>query len=313
MSKLNTTNHPKRLDANETALLQRQLVKVKSKSYDEKYKSLRAAMLIPVNTDVASGTKFIDWTQFSRLGQAKIIANYSKDFPRTDIAVTEKRAFVRGLGDSFGYNIPEIRAAQNAGVPLNQRRANNAMEIVELLIDDIAWEGDSEYKLQGLIDYPGIQEYTVPNDGTGTTKTWSTKTPDQIVRDVSQLFTTVITGTNRVEEPDTLLLPSDQFELINSTRMTDGDTTTIMQFIMKNNVHVKAIEWVIQLEGAGSGSTDRMMCYPRNPNNLTLEIPQAPEQFDADKEGMEYVVPVHAETAGVIVYYPLAIAFGDGI
>jgi hypothetical protein len=315
MGQLNISNHPKRLDANETAFLERQLVQVKRKSYDVKYKALRAASLIPVNTETPSGTKYIDWTSFSRIGQAKIISNYSKDFPRTDIAVEEKRAYVKGIGDSFGYNIPEIRAAANANppLPLNQKRANNAMDIVNRKIDDIAWSGDTEYKLQGFIDFPGIQEYTVPADGTGSSKKWIDKTPDQIVRDVSGLFTTVISGTNRVEEPDSLLLPSDQFEYINSTRMTDGDSTTIMQFIMKNNVHVKAIEWVLELEGAGAGSTDRMMAYPRDPDIVELNIPQPVEMFEADKEGMEYVVPVHAETAGIICFYPLAIAFGDGI
>ena len=35
--------------------------------------------------------------------------------------------------------------------------------------------------------------------------------------------------------------------------------------------------------------------------------------FAEDKKGMSYQVPVHAETAGVIVYYPASIAFGDGI
>jgi hypothetical protein len=315
MTQPNISKHPTRLDANETAFLERQLVQVKRKSYDVKYKALRAATIIPVNTETPSGTKYIDWTSFSRIGQAKIIANYSKDFPRTDIAVEEKRAYVRGIGDSFGYNIPEIRAAANANppLPLNQKRANNAMDIVNRKIDDIAWAGDTEYNLQGFIDFPGIQEYTVPADGTGSSKKWVDKTPDQIVRDVAGLFTTVITGTNRVETPDTLLLPSDQFEYINTTRMTDGNDTTIMKFIMDNNVHVKSIEWVLELKGAGASSTDRMMAFPRDPDIVELNISQPVEMFDADKEGMEYVVPVHAETAGIICFYPLAISYGDGI
>jgi hypothetical protein len=37
------------------------------------------------------------------------------------------------------------------------------------------------------------------------------------------------------------------------------------------------------------------------------------EQFDPIQKGMEYEIPCHAETAGVIVYYPLSIAYGDGL
>jgi hypothetical protein len=313
MENYNFSKNPQRLDANETAFLIRQLTYIKTKSYDTKYKALKAATLIPVSTEVPSGEKHIDYTVFSRIGQAKIIANYAKDFPRVDIAVEEKRANVKGIGDSFGYNIPEIRAAARAGLPLNQRRANTATDLVNRKIDDIAWNGDTEYGLQGFIDFPGTVEYTVPNDGTGTSKLWSTKSPDKIVRDMSGLVTSVITTTKGVEEPDTLLLPLEQYEYINSTQKSDASDKTILKWFLENNVHIKQIEWLVELDGAGVSGTDRMMCYVKDPMNLTLEIPQVTEQFDPQQEGMEFKVPVHAETGGVIIYYPLSVAYGDGI
>lgn len=302
-----------KLDVNESAFFKRQLEFIKSQTYDVKYKELKATTLIPVSTEAPNGADTITFRRFSKIGFAKIVSDYANDFPRVDIVGEEQQAFVRSLGDSYGYSVKEIRRAQMAGLNLNARRAETARRAIDELINDIAFSGDTDYNLQGLIDYPGITEYTVPNDGTGSSKLWSTKTPDQIVRDVTGMLDAVVDTTNGRESPDTLILPLSQYLIIANTRMTDGNDKTIMTYIKENNPFIKKIEWIVELKSAGAGSTDRMMIFPSDPRNLTLEIPQPFEQFTPQQKGMEFEVPCHAETAGVIVYYPLSIAFGDGI
>lgn len=307
-------NHdPYKLDANESAFFKRQLEYVKSQTYDVKYKNLKATMLIPVSTGAPSGADTITFRSFSKIGVAKIVSDYANDFPRVDIFGEEKQAKVRSIGDSYGYSIKEIRRAQMAGLNLNQRRAEAARRASDEKVNDIAWNGDTDYGLQGLIDYPGITQYTVPADGTGSVKLWSAKTPDKIVRDVTGMVDAIVDTTNGREAPDTLILPINQYLLIANTRMTDGNNKTILTYIMENNPFIQTIEWVVELKGAGAGSTDRMMAYTRNSMNLTLEIPQPFEQFTPQQKGMEFEVVCHTETGGVIVYYPLSVAYGDGI
>jgi hypothetical protein len=301
------------LDAKETVFFKRQLEYIKTQTYDTKYKDLKATTLIPVSTEAPAGAKTITFRSYSQTGVAKIISDYANDFPRVDVFGIEKEAKVKSVGDSYGYSIEEIRAAQMANTNLEQRRANAARRASDEKVDDIAWNGDTEYGLLGLINYPGITEYSVPNDGTGSTKTWSTKTPDQINRDVSGIIAGVVDSTNGKEQPDTLILPITQFLLINDTRMTDGNDKTILRFILDNNVFLKKIEWVVEMKGAGVGGVDRMMVYPMDPRNLTLEIPQPFEQFDSQQKGMEFEIPCHQKTAGVIVYYPQSVSYGDGI
>lgn len=302
-----------KLDANESAFFKRQLEYIKSQTYDTKYKNLKATTLIPVSTEAPNGADSITFRRFSKVGFAKIVSDYANDFPRVDVYGEEQQSPVHSIGASYGYSIKEIRRAQMAGLNLNQRRADTARRAIEEEIDSIAWDGDSDYGLNGLIDYPGITEYTVPADGTGSVKLWSAKTPDKIVRDVTGMVDAIVDTTNGREAPDTLLLPITQYLYIANTRMTDGNDKTIMTYIMDNNPFINTIEWVVELAGAGAGATDRMMLYTRSPNNLTLEIPQPFEQFSPQQKGMEYEVPVHAETGGVIVYYPLSVCYGDGI
>jgi hypothetical protein len=300
------------LDAAETVFFKRQLEYVKTKTYDTKYKNLKATQFLPVSMEANPGDDFIVWYSFSRAGTAKIIADYAHDFPRVDVYAEENQSKIKSIGDSYGYSIKEIRRAAKAGNQLNTRRANTARRAIEEKIDDIAWNGDDDFGLQGFFDYPGITEYTVPNDGTGSTKTWSTKTPDQIIRDLTGMQNAVSVPTYGREEVNQFLLPREQFNLIRNTRMTDGNSKTILTFFLENNPGV-AIDILDELSGAGAGSTDRMFSYVRDPNNLTLEIPQPFEQLEADKKGMEYEIPCHAECGGIIIYYPQSVVFGDGI
>lgn len=307
------SQHPMKLDTAESAFFQRQLEHVKTGAYDVKYKELVAMNTFPISTEAPSGAKEITYRSYSMVGIAKIIADYAHDFPRVDVHGEEKSAKVRGIGDSYGYSIEEIRGSIMAGTNLEQRKANAARRASDEFVDNIAWNGDSDYDLQGFIDYPGITSYTVPADGTGASKLWSTKTPDQINRDITGMVNAIITPTKKREQPDTLLLPTEQYNYISSTRMTGGDSTTIMTFILNNNPFIKRIELVTEMVGAGTGSTDRMMLYKNDPNNITLEIPQPFEQFDPIQTGMEFEVICHQKTGGIIIYYPLSVCYGDGI
>jgi hypothetical protein len=305
------SNDVTRLDANETAFFRRQLEYIFRRTYDKKYRNLKAMQLIPVSTEIPSGAKVAVWYSYSKAGQAKIINDYAHDYPRVDIYAEEKEMYVRGIGESYGYSIVEVRRAQRAGVDLDTRRANTARRANDEKVDKIAWFGDINYGLQGLLDYPGITEYTVPV-GASTDTEWSTKTPDEINADLVGICNAVSVPTRGIEEVDTILLPRPQYNLIRNTRMTDGDSNTIYNFFIKNNPD-KMIEVLDELQGAGAGGSDRMMAYVRDPENLTLEIPQMFEQFEADKKGGEYEIPCHSECAGVVVRFPQSVAFGDEI
>ncbi len=239
-----------RLDASETAFFKRQLEYIKSRTYDTKYKNLKAKMLIPVSTEAPAGADYIVWYSFSKAGRAKIIADYAHDFPRVDIYAEENQSQIKSLGDSYGYSIKEIRRAQMARVDLNGRRANTARRAIEELIDDLAWNGDDAYNMQGFLNYPGITEFTLSSGGSGDT--WALKSPDEIIVDLTGIMSAVSVPTKGVEEVDTILLPREQYNLIKNTRMTDGNDKTILTFFLSNNPGV-TVEVLDLLSTAGDG------------------------------------------------------------
>ena len=301
-----------RLDADDAIFFKRQLEAVKGRTYDQKLADLKYAQFLPVNADTPAGATEITWRSFSGYGFAKIIADYAKDFPRTDIGGTEHTVKVKDLGSSYAYSIREIQRAAMAGLALEARRASMARRAIEEKLNTIAWSGDTTANIQGFLNYPGATTYTVPATGTGTTKTWSTKTGAQILTDLFGICNAVIEGTYGKEVPNQILLPLAQYNLIKQTRVSDYSDTTVYEFFTKNMPGV-AIDWLKELDGAGTGSTGLFVAYVKDSDHVTFEVPNAFEQLEEEKEGMEYKVPCWASTAGVIVYYAASVCFGAGI
>lgn len=307
------TNNPMRLDSNESAFFNRELAYVKSKTYDAKLAELKGLALIPISMEAGAGVNEIVYRSFRGVGIAKIIADYAKDFPRVDVYGEEKSVKVKGIGDSYGYSITEIRQSQRAGKNLDTRRALTARRAHDEVMNKMSLKSDAVNGTNGLLDYPGITEVTLASDGTGSSKTWASKTADQIVRDVNDMVNAVMEPTHAREVPDTLLLPIKQYNDIATRRIGEDGTKTLLKYILENSPYIKKIDWLSELKGFGAGATDRAMVGIFDTDHITLEIPQPFEQFEAQREGMEYTIPCHSECAGTIIYYPLAFAYADGI
>lgn len=302
-----------RLDSNESVFFNRELAYVKARSYDAKYAELKGLSLIPISTEAGAGVNEIIFHQYRGVGFAKVIADYAKDFPRVDIYGEEKAVKVKGIGDSYGYSIKEIRASQRTGKNLDQRRAITARRAHDEMMNRMALKSNTADGTFGLLDFPGITEVTLQADGTSSSKTWASKTPDQIVRDINDLVNAVMEPTSAREVPDTLLLPIAQYNDLASRRIGEAGEKTLMRYILDNSPYIKKIDWLSELKNFGAGGTNRALVGRFDEEHLTLEIPQPFEQFEAQQEGMEFTIPCHSECAGTIIYYPLAFAYADGI
>lgn len=220
---------------------------------------------------------------------------------------------MKGIGESYAYSIKDIRRSMQAGgIPLDQRRAVAARRANDEKTDSIALFGDAASGLQGLLNYTGIGAVTLANGAAGT-KTWATKTNDEILADIQAITDAVMIPTNAREVPDTLLLPLSKYNLLANRRLGSANDTTLLQFILKNNPYLKTIDWLNELAGAGTSGTDRMLVGTFDEDHITFELPQPFEQFTPQPEGMAFKVPCHSENGGVIIYYTAAFQTADGL
>lgn len=299
------------LDADESVFFVRQLESIKTKTYDVEYPELRARQLFPVSFEAGPGAAYITYRQYDMLGVAKIISNYANDLPRVDVKAKEFTSPIRSLGASYGYSLQDVRSAKFAGVPLDQRKANAAKRAILQTEDDIAMSGDATHNLPGFLSNANVTDVAAPA-GAATTTPWSTKTANEMLKDLITLAETPVDATLGVETPDTILLPLAQFNLVSTTQMPNINQT-VLQFFLANNPYVKNVEVWNRLKGAGAGSSDVAVVYKKDPEKLTMEVPQDFEQLPVQEKGLEYEVPCHARCGGVIIYYPLSVAKMHGI
>lgn len=308
------------LDSGQTVFFERELEHVKSKTYDKMKRPLRAFELIPVDSTAGAGDETIVYQSYDMVGMAKVIANYADDLPRADVHGEEFVAKIKSVGNSYGYNLQEIRAAQKAGKSLEARKSDAAVRSQQETWNKVAFFGDAEHNLPGWLTNPNIPSASAPADGTGSATTFASKTPAQILRDLNDLVNGIITLTKGYEKPDTLVLPLEQYTLIHTTVFGSASDDSIAQVFLKNSPYITSIEWAVELsstELAANGVTDFTgniaIAYRRDPECLTFEMPVMFEQLAVQERNLEFVVPCHSRIAGVIVYYPLSMSILEGI
>lgn len=301
-----------RFDANESVFFARQLEYVKAKTYDIKRAPLNAMRLFPVSTETPEGATTITYRQYDSVGMAKIVANYANDLPRADVTGKEFTSPIRSIANAYGYNTQEIRSAMFAGVPLNAKKATSVTRAQEELVNQLAFAGDADHGLPGLLTNTNIPEVTLAADGTGASKAFATKTADKIVRDVNSVINKVLTQSKGVHRANQVWMPLEQYALLATTQNSTTSDTTILDFLRQVNPGV-TFEAVIELDGAGASGADRMIALENSIDNWQLEIPMMARQYAPQQQGLEFVVPVESRYGGTIIEYPLAFAYCDGL
>jgi len=306
-----TRNDGRRFDAGETAFITRQLLFVKARTFDVKYTEFRARDFIPVSHEVPSGAQQWSFWSWDLVGMAKVIANYSTDFESVDVFKSEVITNIKSLGAKYTYTVQDMRAVAmtgpQGGGQLDYKRAAAARRAIEAAIDNIAAVGLSDAGFTGLVNNASVPIQTAP------VGSWATATAADMINDLNAVVTKVITQSNGVEIPDTLLLPISEFAIISQTPFSALVPDMALYLFMKNNPYIKNVDQWSKLTNQNSGGTGgRSVCYRRDENAVTLEIPQEFEQFAPQLEGMTYEIPCHARIGGVVFYYPLSAAYLDG-
>lgn len=300
-----------RFDASESAFFARQLEHIRSGVFETAFPELKMNLLLPMNTEVNPGAEDFTYEAFSKVGTAELSSDYSTDGPRADVTGVDFTSKIRGIKASYGTNLQEMRAAQMAGLPLSMKKAVACRTAIEQKLDRVAFLGDADLGLSGLYTLADTEDYTVPNPGAGTE--FENKTADQILTDLNGIVHGIVNASNEVEKPDTLLLPLSSFNLINTVRMPDGDSNTVMRFFLSTNEYITSIISHTRLETAGAAGVKRMVAYKRDSMKLEMIMPQMFEQLAPEIRGYETVTQCHARTGGVVAYWPKSIGYGDGI
>lgn len=303
------SNH---FDANESVFLTRELNHVMTEVYKTLYAPRNAEIVMPIGRSISEGAKTFTWKESDRVGKAKVSADMPNDIPMANVFLKENTGVVRNVTIGYKYDVLELKAAAKGNFNLLSEELSAAVEGHSDTINTIAWYGDAANNLPGLFTNSSIPSLTLPADGTGSSKTFATKTADQMIRDVGNLINTVREQSKGTLKATDVWMPLAQFGILERTKTSTASDTTVLAFL--RNVYPDVTFRVVdELDGAGAGGTDRMYALANSQQNFSLEVPMQLQQFAPQLTGLVYIVPMLSRIAGVLVKRPLALVWADGI
>lgn len=284
--------------------LARELETILARTFEVEYADIKYSSLIPISSEVGNGADSFTYRVFDKQGSMKVIGDKAQDLPRADVLRKEVTHPVRSLGASFAYTIQETRAAAMVpGMNLEQRRANAVRRAYEEKVQEIAYFGDAASGMKGFFNNDQVDK-TVPN------KWFDASTTDEMLELLNEAPTRLVQNSNMKEMPNTMLVPYNVYRIISTTPRSSTSDTTVMEFFLRTNPMITAIEPINELEASKSGSAlskDRVVVYDRSPDKLQLHIPQALEFLPPLRQALEFSVAAHARIGGLALYYPKSV------
>lgn len=299
----------------------RQTTVIEPAVYALQYQEIQYPALVPVDYSAPEWIQSVTYFSMDGVGQAQWFSGLAQDVPKVELTREKFETSVSMAAIGYGYTLEELGTAQLLGMNLTADKATLARRVAEEKIDSVAFVGDTSKGFTGLVNSSTPTSAQAPADGTGSARTFASKTADQVLRDINSILTGIVTDTLGNSLADTLLLPY-QIMLDLSTRRIDAtNQTTILEWIQRTNIYTLTTGQPLTIRGvfgyldtAGTGSSKRAVAYRRSPEVLKLHVPMPFRFLPVWQTGpMRFDVPGIFRLGGVDIRQPKAVRYLDSI
>ena len=315
-----------KLDANETLWSARELTQIKKFAYEVQYPEFLADELVPVDSEGNTGSNELGYDMLDVTGEAAVVNDKPEDYPDIEISKEQVTAPVKTLGAKIEWNIQQVRSATLAtmsGVSSNysftQRKTDAAMKAIRQKEERIVFTGDAKHGLIGFFNNTNIPTVAASAGAAGEGKMtdWATKTPFEIIKDLNNIMTAIVTNSKGTFRGNTLCLTHDSYEIISSTPFAGTGGTpaeTLLSFFTKKSQAIIPnfkIYSAPRLQWAASGTAKRkLVAYKRDPMVVSQQIPQPLEIFGPEPlgGGTSFRTFLRERHGGIHLRYPVACA-----
>lgn len=320
---------PRLDDAQALAWVQGQAYKVNTKIYEAQYPDWDFGRFVFVDTSGPEWSPGILTYMSDISGKADWQSGYAKDIPLADVNQDTARMNFHLAAIGYQWNIEEVNTAIQVGASLPNRRARAARIAYMKFMYDLVLRGNTAKGIAGLINNSSVQAVAAPNDGESSARHWIdntgavTKTPAQILRDINLALTATNVATNTIEYADTLLLPTEAFNLIASTPLNALGQETILTWLLKTNVYTLQTGRPLQVRSTDSLRTastqtvvggGRMVAYKNTEDYIKLHLPMPHRFLPVYQDGpLNWTIPGIFRTGGLEFLTTSTFYYLDGI
>jgi len=186
-------------------------------------------------------------------------------------------------------------------------------------IDRSVYRGFSKVRSTGLTNNASVTRMSASAGAAGGT-TWATKTADEILDDINAIIAAIWQSCDCASDalPNHILVPVDQFGLLVTRKVSDDSERSILTYVLENNLTnqqggslvISPCKWCA---GAGSGDTDRMVCYMNDVDKICFNLTQPLRRMETEYAEMRIKIPYIAQFSEVRFLYPQTVRYMDGI
>jgi len=243
--------------------------------------------------------------------------------PSVDIGKTGQP--MRLWGSEVKYTVPELVKSQKLGLPIDAQKVEGMNLKRNMDIDQIVYIGDPALSFTGLVNSSSAvgSVSNVPN-GTAGTPQWTTKTPNEILKDVNDLFTAAWAASGWKVMPNRLMLPPAQYGYLAATIVSSAGNQSILTYLLENNISTRSgtkleilpLKWLIGMGAGGTqgqlGTVDRMVAY--NKDKKYVQYPMTELQRTPLEYRSLFQICTYWSRLGQVEFrYGVTLAYRDGL
>lgn len=232
-----------------------------------------------------------------------------------------------------GFTVVELEQSIRLGTSIDTEQLEALRMKDQADTDAQVYIGDTDLGVYGLVNAnnrsDASQVTNLSNVATvsGAT-TWAAKiaagNPDAVLADFNEILTSTWSASGFAVFPDRIGLPTSQYGLISTSKVSSAGNVSLMTYILENNIAARSkrpleivpMKW---LNGMGVGGTpqtlgtvDRMIAY--NKNSRFVRFPKVPLQAtNVQFRGLWQIMPYYGKLGVVEIVYPETIAYRDGL
>lgn len=292
------------MDDSEGLFLQRELNFLQARAYETKYPAYKAKTIFAKDAEVSPrGQNSYTYKLNAMTGEAGI-GSLAGEIPLADVKGTPKTATIVPIKLGTSYDVAEIDAAMKAGMPLAQYKMDSLIKGLERTQNSLAWTGNTEFGINGFLDNTSNGIPLVTGSAWGDMS--GVDIADEIITHMNTAFD------NFQEEVTELYLSPEYYKRLdrgyNSSSFATG--MTIKNWLLQNT-SLNVIDFVPELDGAGTDGVDRMFFLNGSPERRPTFVYEENDFMPAQPKGLSFLIPAYAYNGGVKVVYPEAHLFVD--
>ena len=280
--------------------------------------SLADGSTIQIVNEIPRSAPAWEFSEYTVTGQAAVILSAATSVPTTARTIQTRVVKVYPIRQGFTVTVEEVEAGEDNGRNILSEKLQDTQDGINQLLDLISYSGQAGTTLVGLATIPNVTTVNFAADGTGSSAAWSTKTPDQIIRDLNQLAATVPTQTGLVRGVNKLILPASKLLYIQTRPYSTLTGESILSIFLKNQASLTPFGITMvtghpALETLGTGGIGLAVVYNTNSRFNRLHIPMGGDFRDLpySLSGTTWTIPCQLKTAGLEVTKPLELAYAN--